>query len=270
MNRSPKIDFVLKLAKALHENGFPTHRLEDSLEELCLKIGLEADILSSLGSIFISFKENDSETTHLIKVKNSDLNLEKIDSLESLIYEIKKDKINLETGREKLEEIIKNKSQFSSLSISLFFAISTGSAASLFGGKLPEIICSFLIGLLIALVNTLGQIFPRISKIKVLISSIFAVLLSGFFSIIFKDFKQEIATICGLIILIPGFSFTVSITEIVNNHYVTGLSRLTGAFITFVMIAIGIVVGDELMKNFDFKIDNLSSIINNLTVNNLS
>ena len=243
-----KIDFVLLVAKAFHENGLPTHRLENSLDNLCAKIGIEADFFSSQGSIFASIKENGVFNARLVKINSSDLNLEKIDLIESIVNDVSKFKITALAGIERVKVIQSSEPLYSDWIKTLFFAISTGSAACIFGGKIPEILCAFTIGLIIGSLFSLLKFLPRLSKIIVLLAAIFAVIISSLFSAYFVDFKQDIATICGLIILIPGFSFTISITEIVNNHFIAGISRFTGAFITFLMIAIGIVVGNEIMK----------------------
>ncbi|MFN5416756.1 MAG: threonine/serine exporter ThrE family protein [Flavobacteriia bacterium] len=241
------VSFVLKLAKAMHEAGLPTHRLEEGLTDLCTKIGLEAEFFCTPGSIFASIKENGNFNAHLIKVHFSDLNLEKIDALEKLSFNFTKKEISTENALKELDLIQKGKALYSNFVMTLFFAISTGSAACVFGGKFPEIICSFLIGLGIGAMFSSLSIFPRLGKVIVLISAVWAVLVSSFFQTYFIGFKQDIATICGLIILIPGFSFTISITEMVNNHLIAGISRFTSAFINFMMIAIGVGVGSKIM-----------------------
>jgi uncharacterized membrane protein YjjP (DUF1212 family) len=262
MKNSKKIEFFIKIAKLLQANGYPTHKLEDLIEDLCAFLEIEAEVFSSSGSIFISFKEEEQYYSRLIKVKNSDLNLHNIDSLEAIIYEVKRQKITIEEAIAKTNEIEKQSFSYKNWINTLFFAISTGSAAVVFGGGLMEFICSFLIGVFIGALFTLSAYFKRISKITVVIAAIFALIISSIFSKVFVDFKQEIATICGLIILIPGFSFTISITEIVNNHFVAGLSRLTSSFITFVMIAIGLYIGSEISKQFVFSIEKISFTFN--------
>ena len=244
---SVTLRFVLLAAKSLHESGLPAHRLEETLERLCNKLGIYGEFFTTPGSIFASITINEVNQSHMIKVNHSDLNLEKIDAIEDVLDQIMELKITSEDALLELKKIQNRKNRYSSTLMILFFAISTGSAACVFGGGLPEITCAFLIGLGIGGLNTLLFIIPRLDKIFVLLSAIWAVSISTTFGFYFKNFQQDIATICGLILLIPGFSFTVSITEMVNNHLIAGLSRFTNAFITFVMIAIGIAVGTKLI-----------------------
>lgn len=248
-NESLNVKWVLKIAKLLHENGLPAHRLEDSLEYLCLKLNLKGEFFTTPGSIFASITSSEGNQSHMIKVNQSELNLEKIDVIEKLINQPFQDgKIN-PSDLQRLEDISIKKERYSNPIMVLFFALSTGSAACVFGGNFPEILCAFIIGAGIGGLNIGISKVPPLKKILVIIASFWAVCVSTIFNIYFIDFQQEISTICGLIIVIPGFSFTVSITEMVNNHLVAGISRFAQACITFSMIAIGVAVGVKLMNH---------------------
>lgn len=249
INNSLDVDWVLNIAKQLHENGLPAHRLEESLEGLCLKLNLKGEFFTTPGSIFASITSKDGNQSHMIKVNQSELNLEKIDAIEKLINQPFQGGKITPSEHQRLEEICAMKERYSNPLMVLFFALSTGSAACVFGGNLPEILCAFTIGAGIGGLNIGISKVPQLNKITVIIAAFWAVCLSTLFNYYFIDFHQDIATICGLIIVIPGFSFTVSITEMVNNHLVAGISRFAQACITFSMIAIGIAVGIKWMNH---------------------
>ncbi len=252
MTSSQKIDFILLAAKSLHENGLPTHRVEDFIQKLCVSTQVEAELFTTPGSIFASIEKDGVKYPHLVKVsQEGDLNLEKIDAIQEICKQISERKIDFPDGIQQLKTVNQLKSRYSNWLMILFFGLSTGSAACVFGGDLPEIICSLVIGLGIGGFNSLLIYFPRLGKVFVLISAIWACCIAAFFDHIYINFQRDIATVCGLIILIPGFSFTVSITEMVNNHLIAGLTRFTNAFITFAMIAIGIAVGMKFMGHIN-------------------
>lgn len=248
MTTTKQIDFILLAAKSLHENGLPTHRVEDFIQRICLSMQVEAELFTTPGSIFASIEKDGVKYPHLVKVsQEGDLNLEKIDAIQEVCKQVSECHIDFTDGIQQLKAINQMKSRYATWLMILFFGLSTGSAACVFGGNLPEICCSLLIGLGIGGFNGLLTYAPRFGKVFVLISAIWVCLVAGLFQSQYIDFQRDIATVCGLIILIPGFSFTVSITEMVNNHLIAGLTRFTNAFITFAMIAIGIAVGMKLM-----------------------
>ena len=242
------ISFLLGCAKTLHESGLPAHRLERLLEIASLKMGLKADFFISPGSVFVSFNVDSKIVTHLKKVGEASLHLEKIDRVESLLNDVSNSKISLEAGAEQLETAHTSATSYNGWITTLFFGISTGSAACVFGGGILEIMCSFIIGVGISGLFSFVRVFPRIEKLIVFIAAFYAFVVASFFNSFFIGFNKEIASICGLILLIPGFSFTVAITEMVNNHLISGLSKFTQSFVIFVMLALGIGVADKVMQ----------------------
>lgn len=239
--------FLLICAKALHESGLPAHRLERMLEIASLKMGLKADFFISPGSVFASFNVGSQIVTHLKKVGEASLHLEKIDRIESLLSDVSNSKISIESGIQQLENIQTSATNYNGWITTLFFGISTGSAACVFGGGILEIVCSFIIGIGINGLFSFVRVFPRIEKLIVFIAAFYAFVIASVFNSLFIGFNKEVATICGLILLIPGFSFTVAITEMVNNHLISGLSKFTHSFVIFVMLALGIGVADKVM-----------------------
>ena len=239
--------FLLICAKALHESGLPAHRLERMLEIASLKMGLKADFFISPGSVFASFYVGYQIVTYLKKVGEASLHLEKIDRIESLLNDVSNSKISIESGIQQLENIQTSATNYNGWITTLFFGISTGSAACVFGGGILEIVCSFIIGIGINGLFSFVRVFPRIEKLIVFIAAFYAFVIASVFNSLFIGFNKEVATICGLILLIPGFSFTVAITEMVNNHLISGLSKFTHSFVIFVMLALGIGVADKVM-----------------------
>jgi uncharacterized membrane protein YjjP (DUF1212 family) len=49
------IELVLKLGRGLHASGYPAHRLEDALERVARRLGLEAQFFSMPTALFASF-----------------------------------------------------------------------------------------------------------------------------------------------------------------------------------------------------------------------
>ena len=251
MTQNNTLDFILLSAKALHENGLPTHRLEERMKVVCSSLTINGQFFSTPGSIFASLTIQGVTQSHMIKLTDNELNLEKIDRIEVIIQKVISKEINPQEGHEKLNQIKSSKNRYSEITTIFFMGISTAAAACVFGGELPAIISAFIIGLGIGSLGLLLRFVPQLDKIYALLAAIWAVLVSGLFNSYFKNFQLDIATICGLILLIPGFTFTVSITEMVNNHLIAGLSRFTTAFITFVMLAIGIGIGESFIYKLD-------------------
>jgi uncharacterized membrane protein YjjB (DUF3815 family) len=59
--------------------------------------------------------------------------------------------------------------------------------------------------------------------------------------------SPTLSTIAGLIIVLPGFSLTIAMSELAARHLVSGTARLAGAFTVFLAITFGVAVGRQLV-----------------------
>lgn len=64
-----------------------------------------------------------------------------------------------------------------------------------------------------------------------------------------SNFTTDIATITGLILLIAGFPFTVSVLELVNGHLLAGTVRFANTVIILLLMGLGILLGSYFSGN---------------------
>lgn len=245
-----KENFIISLAESIHQNGIPAHRLENTMQMVCESIGVEADFSATPEILLISFSTDGSSKTHMKKCKGSDLNFEKMTLLDQLIEKVMKDQLSIEAAKEELERINTLPQRYSAFVNILSISVSTSSAACLFGGGWTEILISGIIGFMIGILMELLAFFPNLSRLAVLFSATFAIFFAKWSVVWAGEYSIEIATITGLILLIPGFSLSLSVTELANGHAQSGTIRFSNALVTFVMIAVGISLGNNLAAQF--------------------
>lgn len=240
------VELTILMAKELQRNGIPAHRMEESVFTLCKHLGIKGDVFTSPGGLILNLGEEGKQQTHFIKVAYGDLNMEKLNKVDQLYKSILRDEITITNAINELKTIEKLPKRYGHLIEILFFALSTSSAARVFGGGVPEIVVSAVIGLFIGVLIFVTDYFPRIGNVIVVLSSVFAIAFAKWAVTIFGNYSVDVAAITGLIILIPGFSFTVSIIELVNGHPIAGTARFANTIITLLMIGLGIAVGSQI------------------------
>lgn len=238
--------FVLDLAAALHTTGIPAHRLENTMLSVCETLQIRADFSVTPELVLVAFNNGERSHTHMLKSRGTELHLEKMAELDQLIVQVKNPQFDCEFGCREVKRINTLPERFPTWINILSIPVSTGSAACLFGGGFAEIIVSVIIGTFIGLLIQLLSFFPNLSKLTVLFSAIFAIFISKYAQQFLGTYAVEIATITGLILLIPGFTLSLSVTELANGHAQSGTIRFSGALITFIMIAVGIGLGSHL------------------------
>lgn len=244
MNKQQKL--IVDLAETLHANGLPAHRIENSIKLISKVVQTPVEISSTPEMLLISF--DSPSNTIMKKMKGSSLNFDRMDQLHKLINQIANNKLDIDSAQTKLTEIKNRKVLYSKWVNILFIAISNSSAACLFGGGWAEIIVSGFIGITIGLIMELLSSFPNLSRLSVLFSAAAAIFIAKSGVSLFGNYSVEIASITGLILLIPGFSFSQSVTELAHGQAQSGIVRFSYVFLTFLMIAVGLGIGSQLVS----------------------
>lgn len=243
---SEKEKFIISLAESIHQNGIPAHRLENTMQMICESIGVGAEFSATPEILLISFSSDGSSKTHMKKCRGSDLNFEKMTLLDQLIEKVMKGQLSIAAAKEELERINTLPKRYTALINILSIGVSTSSAACLFGGGWVEMMVSGIIGIMIGILMELLAFLPNLSRLAALFSATFAIFFAKWSVVWAGEYSIEIATITGLILLIPGFTLSLSVTELANGHAQSGTVRFSNALVTFVMIGVGIGLGNNL------------------------
>jgi uncharacterized membrane protein YjjP (DUF1212 family) len=211
--------FIVDLAETLHKNGLPAHRIENSIKLISKVLQTPVELSSTPEMLMLSF-DSTSHTT-MKKMSGSSLNFDRMDHLHKLISEISNKNLDVESAQKQLNEIKNRKVLYNKWINILFIAISNSSSACLFGGGWAEIIVSGFIGIVIGLIIEVLSSFPNLARLSVLFSSAAAIFIAKSGVSLFGNYSVEIASITGLILLIPGFSFSQSVTELAHGQLVS-------------------------------------------------
>src|SRR5262252_7069090 len=102
----PKVTFAVKLARLLHEYGTPTHRLEEIMDQVTRRIGLEGQFFSLPIGIFLSFGAPEEQRSTLIRVEPSRVDLGKLALLSELTGRVIRGEWDAQQGNARLDQII--------------------------------------------------------------------------------------------------------------------------------------------------------------------
>lgn len=240
--------FVLKLADALHRYGTPAHRLEQTMDMITERLGLQGHFFALPTSIFAAFGRPESHRTSLIRAESGEVNLERLSLLDELADEIIRGTCSVDEGSRRIDEIAEKPNRFGHWATLLGTALSTGIAARVFGGGWREVVASTAIG---GLIGILGPFFSREEsrrRVFDITGAIIAASLAAAAAHQFAPFSVFVATLAGLIILVPGMRLTTAMTEIASGHLVSGSARLTGAAMAFLSITFGTALGNRITQ----------------------
>ena len=244
----PVVAFILRLGQALHQYGTPAHRLEDQLHQVSERLGVAARFFSTPTSIFASFGPPEALQTGLIRVEPGEMDLERLTLLDGLAQEVIHGKISPEQGAARVETILQAPQRYGRALTLLCWMLAAGAAARLFGGGLREIGVAGLSSFAIGVLDQLSARSPRAARVLEPVAALLASALAVTAASILGPLSVQVATLSGLIVLLPGLGLTVAINELASRHLISGASRLTAAALVFLQLIFGVALGQRLAE----------------------
>ena len=241
------IAFVLALAKALHRYGTPSHRLEQALQVICMRLDLEVEIFTTPTAIIMSFGGPTDLRTRLLRVEGGELDMDNLEQVDDLADDVADLKISPAEGLVKLEAILASPRRYGHAFSTFAHAVTSGGLAVSFGGTIVDVVLASAIGLLLGL---LAQIAKRSTDQ----ARVFELVGAGFVSFAAAGASSVVTTtpslviVAALIVLLPGMSLTVAMTELATRHLIAGTARLMSAVIVLLELVLGVALGDRLAR----------------------
>jgi uncharacterized membrane protein YjjP (DUF1212 family) len=241
------VGFVLRLARALHAYGYSAARLEDILGATADRLGLAGHRFFSMPTqIMAAFGPEDRQRTHLLRVEPGEVNLGKVAALEQVSLDVAQGRTSPEQGMAHIERIIAAPSPYGPALVTLAHGVLSGTVCQFLGGGWHEIIVATVLGLGLGLLAIYAANHARVGRV---FESLAAFLLStaaiGLARLV-GPMSVFVATLAGLIVLMPGLLLTTAITELATRHLASGTLRMSSAFMTLLGIVFGVALGTRL------------------------
>lgn len=240
-----RVAFVLRLGRALHTHGVSADRLEDVLDQVSRRLGLEGQFFSQPTSIFAAFGAQDRQHTFLMRVEPGEVHLERLARPDGVARDLLRGTLGPAEGSRRVDAIVDSRARYGAALTTLAFGVSSGAAARFLGGGAREVALAVAIGIMTGTLARLTGRAPATRRIFEPLAAFAAALLAAAASVKLGALSVTIATLAGIIALIPGLTLTTAMTELSTRHLASGTARLTGAVVLFVAIAFGVALGGK-------------------------
>ncbi|MBV1820477.1 threonine/serine ThrE exporter family protein [Clostridium cochlearium] len=240
MNIDKILHLVTYAGQIMLENGAETYRVEETMKLICNSYEIfNTDIFVIPTSIIISVSFDNGQTlTKVKRIQSRTVDLDKVSKVNDLSRKICTDHIPLNIVEESLNTINSNNKYNDFMQI-FAFSIVAGFFTLFFGGNFKDFFVSLFIGALLQIISLrLSQIEANTFFVNILCGSLTTFIAHFSTTIGFGNSMNKII-IGSLMPLVPGLSITNAIRDIIAGELVSGLSKLTEAFLIAAAIAIG-------------------------------
>jgi uncharacterized membrane protein YjjP (DUF1212 family) len=242
------IRFVLQLGRVLHRYGTPAHRLEEGLRVVCDRLGIAAEVFTTPTAIIMSFGDPIELRTRMLRVESGELDMGKLARVDALADDVAARKITAAEGVAKLDAIVAAPREFGRALSTLMHGVTAGSLAVFFGGGVPDIVIAAAIGFSLGLLAQYAQRSSDQARVFELVGAAFAALVAGVVSSWWHAVSPSVVTVAALVILLPGMSLTVAMTELATRNLIAGTARLRSAVIVLLELVVGVALGERLAR----------------------
>ena len=232
------LSFTTKLGQALARYGAPAHRIEDVLGLLTQDLGVDGIFSATPSILLMEFRGAEKSEVRMERVHANEIDLTRLRQLDELFNQVAEKSIHPADGLKRLEEIVDAPPSFGPSLDVVAYALTSAAATPLFGGGITDMVLGALAGLTVAIV-------ARIAPERLLVplggfsSSLMVVLIAP----LIGQANVDAAILGGIIVLVPGFTLTLGVSELVTHNITAGVSRLGAALVTSLSLSFGVLVG---------------------------
>ncbi|MEO0513395.1 MAG: threonine/serine exporter family protein [Planctomycetota bacterium] len=246
--------FVLEMGRSLHEAGAPAHRLEKAMVTIAGRLGLRAEVFSTPTAIFASFGPLSDQRSFMMRVEPGALDLERMIRVDRVIQRVGSGEIEVAEGAERLRSIPRPSDRWPRPARVLAFGVSSTAASVFLGAGLGDLLAAWVVGLIVGAISVYGAAFRDaalvLQAVSAVVATSIALCLERYASpwllergVGWAGVDSVLVTLSGLIVLLPGLTLTLAMSELASRQLVSGTGRLTSAVMTLISVGFGVAVG---------------------------
>jgi uncharacterized membrane protein YjjP (DUF1212 family) len=247
-DREAAIGFVLALGRALHRYGTPAHRLEEGLNRVTSKLGIEAEVFTTPTAIIMSFGRPEELKTRMLRVEGGELDMGKLAAVDALADDVIEHEITPDEATRRLETIMAGEKRYGRGLSTFVYGVSAGAFAVFFGGSLADVALAGGIGFSLGLLAQYLKRSTDQARVLELIGAAFAAFTAAVLSSMSNAISPSLVTLASLVVFLPGLSLTVAMTELATRNLIAGTARLMSAVIVLLELVIGVALGEHLAR----------------------
>lgn len=235
--------FVLELGRAMHEYGTPAHRLESALSAVALQLGLTAEFFSTPTSLMVGIGELANQHVHLLRVEPADPNLGNLGRLSDIIRDVVERRVSPDEGLRRIRALKAHPPAWPKWLSLVAFILSSAAVATFLHVRVGDVAIASVLGLVTGLIAINARTSDTWRPVTEPAAAFVVTTLALAIDVLARTGTGYATSLAGLVILLPGLTFTIALTELSTRHLSSGTARLSGALVVFLGLGFGVALG---------------------------
>lgn len=244
------MNMAVMAGELMVRSGAETHRAEDTMYHILSTANIETIEASvMMTGIVATIGNPDMEPITVIKrVQERGTNLNRIMRVNEISRNYCAGGISLEEAGEELKSI--GGKQYHVRIYNLATVMVPAGFAPLFGGRGMEALAASAVGVILALIITIGKRLQINGFILDMLSSLGLAVAAMSLKQLFPLLDNDIVIISSIMPLVPGVAITNAVRDTLHGDYISGGARILEAFLKAAAVALGVGAGIALMGAF--------------------
>jgi uncharacterized membrane protein YjjP (DUF1212 family) len=256
---SPKVsfddawNFIMKVGLAAHKYGATSGRLEFLLRGLAQYFGYVGNFKTTPVRIRFGLQETSDaqERVEVLVTPPPNIELDKLARLGDVLNEINAGTLSLNDASPRIDAIDQIPPPWGKFASMLGYVFTGFGFAQLLGAAWTDTlwaaICSLIVYGIVILSSRLGA---TAIKWMPLTTALVIGFLAGLIKHSLPDLNLVLVILCGVIVLLPGYSISLGTCELVTKHFKSGLYNLKSGLIALIKQIAGALIGVSLASVF--------------------
>lgn len=237
------VSFFLELARAMHEFGTPAHQLETALATVARRLGLIAEVFSTPTSLMIGLGPLERQRVHLLRVEPASPNLGNLARLNAVVRAVRAGRISPAAGLTRLHTLRAHAPHWPTGLVLAAYALSSAAVATFLHVDVRSMVIAAMLGLLTGTIALAAGSAPGWRAVTEPLAGFVISTLAFAIDAFTGANAGYLTSLAGLVMLLPGLTFTVALTELSTRNLTSGTSRLTGTLVVFLGLGFGLALG---------------------------
>jgi uncharacterized membrane protein YjjP (DUF1212 family) len=234
--------FLMLVAELLHRNGTPSHRFERVMHKISKSVGVHGVFLYTPTSVIASLGEGENERTYLRRVDSGAMNADKLIRFDDILERLEEGQIDVRQAESELRFADRAPPPFGSFATLLACSIACGCVAIFFQGGWREVVLASALGGVIFAMELLAGKLKLENGLVPPLAGFLVGLVSLAANHWYPPLDYRLVTLSAVVVLLPGFAITTSLTELACGHLSSGVARLAGASALLLTLMMGVAL----------------------------
>lgn len=242
-SEDPRMEFLSAMAAALSRYGETADSLESGLQACARTLGVEVAFFSVPTAVFVAYGHGAAMHTVLLRTRDSAIDLQALSLLDETLLDVTRGRRSAAQGLAEVRLITASPPRFPWYMRVLASGMGAAAFSVFLGGGVRELTAGIPVGLAVGALSVLARRMQRLTSLVELLAGFLAAVLTLAMGHVLPHFHLATVVLAGLILLLPGLSITLGVSELAARHLVSGSARLAGAAVSLVSLGLGVAVG---------------------------